>query len=85
MRAKILIMYVLCQILSVPIINYVWNIIMSIEPTIDIMILANKIKLIVLIYHLLMVSFMFMYIDMRYRHYTLNKEYSDALLENMEE
>lgn len=85
MRAKILIMYVLCQILSVPIINYVWNNIMSIEPTIDIMILANKIKLIILIYHLLMVSFMFMYIDMRYRHYTLNKEYSDALLENMEE
>ena len=85
MRAKILIMYVLCQILSVPIINYVWNNIMSIEPTIDIMTLANKIKLIVLIYHLLMVSFMFMYIDMRYRHYTLNKEYSNALLKNMEE
>ena len=85
MRAKILIMYVLCQTLSIPITNYVWNIIMSIEPTIDIMILAKKIKLIILIYHLLMVSFMFMYIDMKYRHYTLNKEYPDALLKTMEE
>ena len=80
MRAKILIMYVLCQILSITIINYVWNIIMSIEPTIDIMILAKKIKLIILIYHLLMVSFMFMYIDMKYRHYTLIKEIKSILM-----
>ena len=85
MRLKILIIYVLCQMLSIPIVNYVWNSIMSIEPTIDIVIIANKIKLIVLIYHLLMVSFIFMYIDMRYRHHALNKEYSDNLLKTMEE
>lgn len=85
MRLKILIIYVICQMLSAPITNYVWNSIMAIEPTIDIVILANKIKLIVLLYHLMMVSFIFMYIDMRYRHYTLNKEYSDNLLKTMEE
>ena len=84
MRLKILIIYVLCQMLSAPITNYVWNSIMAIEPTIDIVILANKIKLIVLLYHL-MVSFMFMYIDMIYRHCALNKEYSDNLLKTMEE
>lgn len=85
MRLKILIMYVLCQMLSALIANYVWNSVMAIEPTIDIVILANKIKLIVLIYHLMMVSFIFVYIDMRYRHYALNKEYSDNLLKTMEE